>query len=151
MKHLEHTYHSTFILFVITLATEFHVNVTDEETSHWLVVTQVGSEKQSILTAAAKQHVLPWVGTALELESSSPEGRVFCFLPMPADVSCPLPVNVNGTFALNSNRRTLKWPGVERRNDLEAEWNQILVSELLPSCYDYLISKVQQVQPASAL
>ena len=143
------TSHGASVNKSITLATEFHVNVTDEETSHWLVVTQVGSEKQSILTAAAKQHVLPWVGTALELESSSPEGRVFCFLPMPADVSCPLPVNVNGTFALNSNRRTLKWPGVERRNDLEAEWNQILVSELLPSCYDYLISKVQQVSQSS--
>ena len=58
-------------------------------------------------------------------------------------------VHVNGTFALNSNRRTLKWPGVERRNDPEAEWNQTLVSELLPSCYDYLISKVQQVPQSS--
>ena len=65
-----------------------HVNVTDEERSHWLVVIRVGSEKQSILTAAAKQNMLPWVGTALELGSSSPEGRVFCFLPMPADASC---------------------------------------------------------------
>ena len=58
-------------------------------------------------------------------------------------------VYFNGTFALNSNRRTLKWPGVERRNDPEAEWNQTLVSELLPSCYDYLISKVQQVPLSS--
>ena len=140
-----HTSHGSSVNKSFTLATEFHVNITNEERSHWLVVTRVGSEKQRILTAAAKQHVLPWVGTALELGSSSPEGRVFCFLPMPADASCPLPVHVNGTFALNSNRRTLKWPGVERRNDPEAEWNQILVSQLLPLCYDYLISKVQQV------
>ena len=144
-----HTSHGSSVNKSFTLATEFHVNVTDEERSHWLVVTRVGSEKQSILTAAAKQHVLPWVGTALELGSSSPEGRVFCFLPMPADASCPLPVHVNGTFALNSNRRTLKWPGVEQRNDPEAEWNQILVSQLLPLCYDYLISKVQQVSQSS--
>ena len=144
-----HTSHGSSVNKSLTLATEFHVNVTNEERSHWLVVTRVGSEKQSILTAAAKQHVLPWVGTALELGSSSPGGRVFCFLPMPADASCPLPVHVNGTFALNSNRRTLKWPGVERRNDPEAEWNQTLVSELLPSCYDYLISKVQQVPQSS--
>ena len=144
-----HTSHGSSVNKSFTLATEFYVNVTNEERSHWLVVTRVGSEKQSILTAAAKQHVLPWVGTALEMGSSSPEGRVFCFLPMPADASCPLPVHVNGTFALNSNRRTLKWPGVERRNDPEAEWNQILVSELLPSCYDYLISKVQQVSQSS--
>ena len=144
-----HTSHGSSVNKSFTLATEFHVKVNDEERSHWLVVTRVGSEKQSILTAAAKQHVLPWVGTALELGSSSPEGRVFCFLPMPADASCPLPVHVNGTFALNSNRRTLKWPGVERRNDPEAEWNQTLVSELLPSCYDYLISKLQQVSQSS--
>ena len=143
------TSHGSSINKSMTLATQFHVNVTDEERSHWLVVTRVGSEKQSILTAAAKQNVLPWVGTALELGSSSPGGRVFCFLPMPADASCPLPVHVNGTFALNSNRRTLKWPGVEQRNDPEAEWNQTLVSELLPSCYDYLISKVQQVPQSS--
>ena len=144
-----HTSHGSSVNKSLTLATEFHVNVTNEERSHWLVVTQVGSEKQRILTAAAKQHVLPWVGTALQLESSSPGGRVFCFLPMPVDASCPLPVHVNGTFALNSNRRTLKWPGVERRNDPEAEWNQTLVSELLPSCYDYLISKVQKVPQSS--
>ena len=144
-----HTSHGSSVNKSFTLATEFHVNVTDEERSHWLVVTRVGSEKQSILTAAAKQNVLPWVGTALELGSSSHGGRVFCFLPMPADASCPLPVHVNGTFALNSNRRTLKWPGVEQRNDPEAEWNQTLVSELLPSCYDYLISKVQQVPQSS--
>ena len=45
-------------------------------------------QKQTVLDTAAKQHVFPWVGTALELgdgssSPTSPGGRIFCFLPMP--------------------------------------------------------------------
>ena len=136
------------------LVTDFHVQVTDQfqhttTVSHWLVANQVGSQTQTVLDTAAKQHVLPWVGAALELSDGSSfpissGGRIFCFLPMPIDASSPLPVHVNGTFGLNDDRRTLKWPTVERQNDPAADWNKLLVSELLPSCYAKLLMETKK-------
>ena len=138
----------------IDLVTDFHVRVTDQfqhttTVSHWLVANQVGSQTQTVLDTAAKQHVFPWVGAALELSDGScspisPGGRIFCFLPTLTEDSCPLPVHVNGTFGLNDDRRTLKWPTVERQNDLAADWNKLLVSELLPPCYAKLLMEAKR-------
>ena len=141
----------------IELVADFHVEVTDHSShpatattiSHWLVANQVGSQNQSALDSAAKQHVFPWVGTALELNHgssspTSPGGHIFCFLPMPTEASCSLPVHVNGTFGLNDDRRTLKWPGTERKNDPAADWNKTLVSELLPPCYARLLMEAKK-------
>ena len=138
----------------IDLVTDFHVQVTDcskntTTVSHWLVANQVGSQTRTVLDTAAKQHVFPWVGVALELSDGSsspisPGGRIFCFLPMPVEASSPLPVHVNGTFGLNDDRRTLKWPTVERQNDTAADWNKLLVSEVLPSCYAKLLMEAKK-------
>ena len=137
----------------IDMVTDFHVQVTDcskntTTVSHWLVANQVGSQTQRVLDTAAKQHVFPWVGVALELSDGSSlptsSGRIFCFLPMPIEASSPLPVHVNGTFGLNDDRRTLKWPTVERQNDPAADWNKLLVSELLPSCYAKLLMEAKK-------
>ena len=137
----------------INVVTNFHVAVTDDDhttRSHWLVADQVGSPSPEVQTAAVKQHVFPWVGVALELKDDTAptptsSGRVFCFLPMPAEASSPLPVHVNGTFGLNDERRTLKWPGIERKNDPTAEWNTLLVSELLPPCYALLLNRAKDL------
>ena len=135
----------------IDLVTDFHVQVTDRfqrttTVSHWLVANQVGSQSQRVLDTATKQHVFPWVGVALELSdgSSFPGGHIFCCLPMPIEASFPLPVHVNGTFGLNDDRRTLKWPTVERKNDPAADWNKLLVSELLPPCYAKLLMEAKK-------
>ena len=140
----------------INVVTDFHVKVTDggrTTQSHWLVANQVGSQNQAVQTAAMKQHVFPWVGVALELKdgtASSPTsaGRIFCFLPMPAESSSPLPMHVNGTFGLNDDRRTLKWPGIERKNDPTAEWNTLLVKQLLPPCYALLLGRAKALLAA---
>ena len=138
----------------IDLVTDFHVQVTDcskntATVSHWLVVNQIGSQNETVLDTAKKQHAFPWVGVALELSDGlsspiSPGGRIFCFLPTPTEASSPLPVHVNGTFGLNDDRRTLKWPTVERQNDTAADWNELLVSELLPSCYAKLLMEAKK-------
>ena len=138
----------------IDLVTDFHVQVTDcskntTTVSHWLVANQVGSQTRTVLDTAAKQHVFPWVGVALELSDGSsspisPGGRIFCFLPMPVEASSPLPVHVNGTFGLNDDRRTLKWPTIERQNDPAADWNELLVSDLLPTCYAKLLMEAKK-------
>ena len=58
---------------------------------------------------------------------------------MPIETASNLPVHVNGTFGLNDDRRSLKWPGLERRNDPMADWNKMLVTEVIPSCYVKLL------------
>ena len=141
-----HSRQSYGISSIIDFNADFHINVTDHSmasrsgSSHFLVVSTVGSTNASICQAATKQKVFPWVGTALQLNSNlSNDGRIFCFLPMPVDAASKLPVHVNGTFGLNDDRRSMKWPGLERKNDPTANWNHLLVSELLPSCYVKLL------------
>ena len=137
----------------VNVVTDFHVTVTDDgctTQSHWLVANQVGSQSPAVQTAAMNQHVFPWVGVALELNDGTASfptsaGRTFCFLPMPAESSSPLPVHVNGTFGLNDERRTLKWPGIERKNDPTAEWNTLLVNQLLPPCYALLLDRAKDL------
>ena len=110
--------------------------------SKWLVANQVGSHSPEVRKLAQELKVFPWVGVALETSAQNIEssgGRVFCVLPMPLEVSCNLPVHVNGTFSLNDERRELKWRGVERKNDPSAQWNHLLVEELLPPCYASLL------------
>ena len=111
-------------------------------TSKWLVANQVGSQSEEIKKLANALKVFPWVGVALETSAAAVEhsgGRVFCVLPMPLEVSCKLPVHVNGTFSINDERRELKWRGIERKNDPSAQWNHLLVDELLPPCYASLL------------
>ena len=101
----------------------------------------IGCKVQDILAAASELHIFPWVGVAIELTEHpcQENGRVFCFLPLPNNASSHLPVHLNGTFGLSSNRRTLKWPGTEAQNDPAAQWNELLVRHLLPVCYEKLV------------
>ena len=133
--------------YSIRYEAKFHVTAEDMVTGealekHWLVTTVVGSDKPEDLQAASKQKVLPWVGCALELDNETIDdsgGRIFCFLPLPHETRSPLPVHVNGTFGLNDNRRSLKWPSKERKHDSTADWNTTIVKSLLPQCYALLI------------
>ncbi len=136
---------------VFSFTATFSVIVTDNNhrknqagQSNWVIANSVGSGNSTVQAAAAKQRTFPWVGTVLELGTSSVGGRIFCFLPMPIEVTSGLPVHVNGTFGLNDERRTLKWPGIERRNDPTANWNKILVSQLLPPCYAMLLVEAKK-------
>ena len=124
-----------------------------EQSVSWLVASQVGSSNTKVLDAAAKQRVFPWVGVAIELDTPTSSaqdvisgGRIFCFLPMPAETLSKLPVHVNGTFGLNDDRRTLKWPAKERRDDPTALWNLMLVRYCLPSCYDLLLLAAKEIR-----
>ena len=128
---------------VIQFTAKFDVCVYDANTrqtsrSHWLVANQVGSTNATVRAASVKQKVFPWVGTAVEVGNPG-NGRIFTVLPMPIETASNLPVHVNGTFGLSDDRRSLKWPGVERRNDPMADWNGILVKDVIPSCYVSLL------------
>ena len=108
----------------------------------WIVVNQVGSDNGEVMHFAEKQHVLPWVGTAIDLSKLCLNGRIFCVLPLPVEDRVPLCVHVNGTFAVSSNRRSLQWEAQERKGDEEGIWNKLLVKHCLPSCYLKLVSEL---------
>ena len=123
---------------------------------HWLVVEQVGSELPRVLELASQLNVLPWVGTAFGVkrgnigDGGSMGGRVFCCLPLPEEVYSPLPIHVNGTFGLSDDRRMLKWKSNERQNDVATDWNEVVVSKLLPPCYAKLIQACTLIRTLSA-
>ena len=120
--------------------------------SHWQVDNRVDSTNPAVREASVKQKVFPWVGTAVELPGASAvrgqdvqgKGRIFCFLPMPIGTASNLPVHVNGTFSVSDDRRNLKWPEAERKNDPMANWNAMLVQDVIPQCYYSLLLEVKQ-------
>ena len=132
---------------------DFRVQVTNDpqsapSDSHWLVTNLVGCTctMQDVLAAACELRIFPLVGVAMELTEhpGHENGRIFCFLPLSSDVSSHLPVHLNGTFGISSNRRALKWSGSEAQNDSVAQWNELLVKHLIPLCYKELLGQAKQ-------
>ena len=129
---------------VIQETAHFHIEMIDGSINseyEWVVVHRIGSDNPKVLALAEKQHVLPWVGTAFEVSDTDvhSKGRIFCFLPLPTEDKTPFGIHVNGTFAVSSNRRALKWEAQERQDDQEGTWNKLLVQYCVPHCYAQLI------------
>ena len=133
---------------IIKDASRFNIEKVDGGTFSsydWLVVNQIGSNDNDVMQLAEKQHILPWVGTAINLNDPISNGRIFCVLPLPVEDQAPFHVHVNGTFAISSNRRSLKWEAQERKGDEEGTWNKLLVEKCLPSCYFKLVSELMEL------
>ena len=133
---------------VIKDTSHFNIEKVDDgicSAYEWLVVNQVGSDSDEVMNLAEKQHILPWVGTAIDLKCSFSNGRIFCVLPLPVEDQAPFCVHVNGTFVISSNRRSLKWEAQERKGDEEGIWNKLLVEKCLPSCYVKLVIELMEV------
>ena len=135
---------------IVSFTSQFTVVVAEqgmvEREYEWLVVQQVGSTNEEVLDMVKSfndrgESVLPWVGTAIELSEPQERksGRIFCFLPMPFEKLSHLPVHVNGSFAVSKDRRSLKWPAVDRQSDTGAQWNKLLTTFCLSSCYKQLL------------
>lgn len=93
----------------------------------------------------------PFVGVAVPLSDTTGDfkGHIFCFLPLPQEKKSltGLPVHVNGYFAMSQNRRHLKWASADQENfhmhrDKAIEWNECLVTELIPIAYSRLINEL---------
>ena len=76
---------------------------------------------------------------------SDSSGRVFCVLPLPIEDRTPFLVHVNGTFAVSSNRRSLKWEAQERKGEEESTWNKLLIEECISACYFKLITELMEL------
>lgn len=131
------------------------------ETTYWLVSQYYAakSECRSIETDT-KLGYLPLVGVAIKLDTElgkkdicleDPEGHIFCFLPLPLEKKSPtgLRVHVHGCFAIDQNRRHIKWPTADQTGPVDDPallWNRFLVSSLLPKAMIQLITFLTQLQ-----
>ena len=116
-------------------------------TQQWLVENYISTTNPEVHSMAAKLAQIPWVGLAVPIGRKTKHGenlgRIFCFLPLPpsddADSNSGLPVHVHGSFSVADNRRSLKWPAEDRTKDEKAEWNRLLVEQLIALAYTSLI------------
>jgi len=101
---------------------------------------------------------LPIVGTAINVEEKNedlclmePRGHIFCFLPLPLEKKSPtgLRFHVHGYFAIDQNRRHVKWPTADQTgklNDSSLLWNQFLVNAVLPKAMLEMASFIIKLQ-----
>ena len=126
----------------------------------WIVSQVVGGSEMTddVVSIIDKSGYIPWVGVAMPYNMPRKRrddfsGRVFCFLPLPpGDESLTgLPVHIHGFFGVNSDRRSIKWPGADRvQGDIDAKWNFLLVTKLLPDAYMNMLTfaiKEQRLPP----
>uniref|UniRef100_A0A673I9U1 Sacsin-like n=1 Tax=Sinocyclocheilus rhinocerous TaxID=307959 RepID=A0A673I9U1_9TELE len=110
-------------------------------TQYWLLYSCFGTQDslQMFQKRNDQEHVFsfPIGGIAVPLHREaktnawSPDeslfGQAFCFLPL--SIETGLPVHVNGTFAVTSNRKGLWEKGVK------SEWNKALLKDAVTSAY----------------
>ncbi|KAK2905345.1 hypothetical protein Q8A67_007144 [Cirrhinus molitorella] len=110
-------------------------------TQYWLLYSCFGTQDslQIFQRRNEQEHVfsVPIGGVAVPLHREektkawSPDenliGQVFCFLPL--SIETGLPVHINGTFAVTSNRKGLWEKGVK------SEWNKALLKDAVTSAY----------------
>ncbi|XP_050975236.1 sacsin-like [Labeo rohita] len=110
-------------------------------TQYWLLYSCFGTQDslQMFQKRTDQEHVFsyPIGGVAVPLHKEakpnawSPDesliGQAFCFLPL--SIETGLPVHVNGTFAVTSNRKGLWEKGVK------SDWNKALLKDAVTSAY----------------
>lgn len=142
-------YQSTELQSYTTQNTELSHSPKPLETSKWVISQYYAGQSELGLTSEISNRLglLPWVGLALQITGQSnaenpsyltkAKGHVFCFLPLPLEEESPtgLRVHVHGYFAVDSNRRHIKWPTADQRLDQLTDeallWNVFLVNKLV--------------------
>ena len=127
----------------------------------WLVVSSMGkgaamqfAKKDSSLLASAgvgvqistKDSLTP-VPICDETKGSKANGNVFCYLPLP--ICSGLPVHINGTFAVSSNRRNLLVKTEDDKANFGQEWNEVLLKDCVCSAYLDLLEDLKSFSQAS--
>ena len=80
---------------------------------------------------------------------------MFCFLPLPLEKKSPtgLRFHVHGNFAVDQNRRHIKWPSADRDatrlTDDALIWNHFLVNVVLPKAAIGAIEYLTQLRPSA--
>uniref|UniRef100_A0A3Q2V2Q8 HEPN domain-containing protein n=1 Tax=Haplochromis burtoni TaxID=8153 RepID=A0A3Q2V2Q8_HAPBU len=123
----------------------------ETEVQFWLLYNCFGTDeslKMALHKNKQASFSLPIGGIAVPLQND-PEtgkfttlqsdlvGQAFCFLPLP--IHTGLPVNVNGTFAVTSNRKSLWETGV--KND----WNKALLQDPVVTAYVTVLKALKKM------
>ena len=112
-----------------------------ERNTQWLVTSYCLEEGKvtKIDSLAEKLCYQPKVELAFlcDPENFISNGRLSCFLPLPNNESnwTGLPVQINASFGLTDNRRHIKWQDEDQKNDEAAQWNELLMTDVLPHTY----------------
>ena len=125
---------STSSVALYPLVITEYVNGTKND-EKWFVQQGIGDVKNNKQTWQYIKTVKPRHGIAAPLNVPvkifSQKKQVFCFLPLP--VSTKLPVHINGSFILNSNRRDLWKSTTPNVLDDMSRWNQNLFQAIASS------------------
>ena len=112
----------------------------------WLVASASG-ENTSLKIARSPEGqshgLLPCGGAAFPIRENSGEfnGELFCFLPL--SISTGLPVHVNGSFAIMSNRVEIWKRTNVQSQPIEVEWNESLMQDALARAYVFLYENMK--------
>ncbi|KAF5897396.1 sacsin-like, partial [Clarias magur] len=129
----------------------------EDTTSKWLVTACQLMEGRvpEIDSLAGKLSFYPQVDVAFQCDEdrACDGGRLSCFLPLPNNETnrTGLPVHINACFGLTDNRRYIKWQEEDQKNDESAEWNELLIKEVLPYVYLKIIQDAIQLSKKSML
>lgn len=121
------------------------------EVQSWLIYNCFGTNQSSKMALSGNKQAtfsLPIGGVAVPLQNDPESGKLvtiqsdlvgqaFCFLPL--SIHTGLPVNVNGTFAVTSNRKGLWESGVKH------DWNKALLQDPVVTAYLTVLSALQKM------
>ncbi|XP_066542092.1 sacsin [Hoplias malabaricus] len=140
MENLDSKYHKIVDCFAAHIA-EIVLELGESTSSqYWLLYSCIGTKDSLRMSERELQQckfLLPVGGVAIPLQREdknvwSPDescavGQAFCFLPLPIETG--LPVNINGSFAVTSNRKAIWQSGPK------LEWNKALLQDVNASAY----------------
>ena len=158
------TIHAT-IVDIVKDVTQEGKSVLDFETevSSWLITHALGTNTSLQLAVDdVKNRKSPIASVAILLSRSSqannyfdnytpltkdekPSGQFFCFMPLP--VLTGTPVNINGSFAILSSRRSLCEKNDDDRSSSEEEWNRYLITDAVSEAYVEAVCQLKNVVP----
>ncbi|XP_052093808.1 sacsin-like [Mytilus californianus] len=119
----------------------------------------IGNHSVGLARKLEKEGALPIGAVALPVERKGNElirhtnfknlpngfyskGRIFCFLPLPLPLSTDLPLHINGCFMVEQNRKSIICSNTENKYNVNSEWNQNMLSDVILSSYINLLSSL---------
>ena len=118
----------------------------------WLVVSASGSDSSLAIAHSPEgrdRGYLPCGGAAflfqkaLNQSSRDLRGELFCFFPL--SIPTGLPVHVNGSFAIMSNRVGIWKRTVMQNQQIEVDWNEALMEDALARAYIMLLENMKDL------
>ena len=112
----------------------------------WLVLQSIGSRLLADANRRIRDYtdkaMLPRAGIAAPLCGTKIKGKAYCFLPLPDEI--PLPVCVNGHFAIDSTRRNLFRQAPSMSNSWQQAWNEDLIDFCVAPAYVSFLEKAKR-------